>query len=585
MSDPRLYVDIQTIQSLRFGDRGIPRLATELSRALLARGSVAALALNPMSPWPRRIHPDLASAPQLVWNTATAFRRALRDGPLINFVISPFEGARPVHATRAAHVTGVPDAVMVHDLIPDVFGYDPQSSWGRAYARRRDWVRHADLIVTPSESTRNDLTALWDVEAARIAVIGEAASPFFCPQAANERPRDLIRAKLAPIERPYVLCVSGPDVYKNTEVLFDAWQRLPGSLRREHQLVVVCTLPDATRRAWLTHAERCGIRPDELVLTGFVEDEVLRALYRQAELLVLPSLYEGFGLPVLEAISCGSPAITSNTSSLPEVLDWSEATFAPTDPDEIAGLMERSFSDAAYRAELERRCARAAERHTWSRVVERLLSACERLPGPSRPHVPRVRLALVGPFPPEPSWTAAYNMRLAMHLARHCELDCFTEPLDARSDASRPSDGFRMFPASSLGPVFTPAGYDAVLYTVGTERDEVHRLACTYPGIVWLYDLSLADAELTRRARGLIVPSTASRSLVEAGLGRVSETMPTWIVPFAVSTPSDASRVVRDDTHAPSFDEVAQQILRIAQVDLERSRPSDATAFVSHPAA
>jgi glycosyltransferase involved in cell wall biosynthesis len=419
MPDARLYIDIQTIQSLRFGDRGIPRLATELSRALLARGApVAALALNPLSPYPRRIHPDLARAPQLVWNTATAFRRALREGPLVNFVISPFEGARPVHATRAAHVTGVPEALMVHDLIPDVFGYDPQSSWGRAYERRRDWIRRAELIVTPSESTRRDLIGLWEIDPTRIAVIGEAASPFFCPPQPHENPGALVRSALPQITRPFVLAVSGPDVYKNTEVLFDAWQRLGGPLRRDHQLVVVCTLPDDTRRAWLAHAERCSIGPDDLVLTGYVEDEVLRALYRRAALFVLPSLYEGFGLPVLEAIRCGCPTITSNTSSLPEVLDWPDATFPPTNPNAIAARIERALSDSAYRAELEQRCARAAARHTWPRVVGRLLSACAPVARPTHRRPRRLRIALVGPFPPAPSWSAAYNLRLAAHLAR-----------------------------------------------------------------------------------------------------------------------------------------------------------------------
>src|SRR5262249_33461932 len=361
--------------------------------------------------------------------------------------------------------------------------------------------------------TRRDLRELWDVDPARVAVIGEAASSFFGSPASGDNPRELIRGALPAIRGPYVLCVSGPDVYKNTEVLFDAWQRIAQSVRRHSQLVVVCTLPDATRRSWLAHAEQCSIEPGEVVLTGFVEDAVLRALYQEAELFVLPSRYEGFGLPVLEAINCGCPTITSNTSSLPEGLDWSEATCSPTTRDAIAALPGRALSDSASRAELERRCAAAAERHTWPRVVDGLLSACARVPQPARRRPRRPRVALVGQFPPSPSWSAGYNLRLATHLAPHCELDCFTEPRDARSDPGRRSRGFRMFPASSLGPVFTPAGSDAVLYAVGPDRDEVHRLACTYPGIVWLHDLALARGELMRRARGVIVPSTAAQAV------------------------------------------------------------------------
>ena len=137
-----------------------------------------------------------------------------------------------------------------------------------------------------------------------------------------------------------------------------------------------------------------------------------------------------------------------------------------------------------------------------------------------------------------------------------------------------------MFPASSLGPVFTPAGYDAVLYTLGATRDEVYRLACTYPGVVWLHDLALADGELMGRARGVILASPTALSIVQSMAGRWSETTPMWIVPFAVSESSDMRR---ERMQAPSFDQVAQAVLRIAQVDLDTSRPSDETALVTHP--
>ena len=575
MADARLYVDIQTIQSLRFGDRGIPRLATELSRALLASDApVAALALNPLVPWPPRLHPELARASQLTWNTATAFRRALRGGPVVNFVISPFEGARPVHATLAAHVTGVPEIVMVHDLIPDVFGYDPESEWGRVYRRRCEWVRRADVIVTPSAHTRHDLVERWDVDPTRITVIGEAASPFFCPPGPGDDPSRLVRRALPAITRPFVLCVSGPDRHKNTDALIDAWAAAPQRVRRAHQLVVACTLPDDTRRGWTTHAEARGVRRDELVLTGFVEDEVLRALYRQASLFVLPSRYEGFGLPVLEAIACGCPAITSNASSLPEVLDWPEAAFSPSDPGEMARLIERALTSSEYRAELDEQCRRAAARHTWPGVVDRLLGACAELPASSR-RPRRLRVALVGPFPPTPSWTASYNARVADRLARHCELDCFTEPLDARSARPGTSRAYRMFPAAALGSRLTPAAYDLVLYVLGSAPDDAYRLAHEYPGVLWLHDLTLADRALLASARGVIVDSSRARDLLVDELGPAPADTPIWVVPPAVSDGAyDA---------VPSFDEVARRILDIARLDLEPARPEQAPP-VSVPA-
>jgi glycosyltransferase involved in cell wall biosynthesis len=585
--EPLLFVDIQTIQSLRDADRGIPRFATELCRALIAEDApVAAFALNPLVPWPERIHPDLARAPQLAWNTATSFRRALAAGPLCYVVVSPFELSRPVQAVLGAHVIGVPRVAIVHDLIPhifpDLFGLG-DSALGRVYERRLDTIRSFDLVLTPSESTRRDVVDHLGIAPDRVSVVGEAASPFFVPAEPCDDPAAVVRRELPAITRPFVLCVSGWAWHKNTESLIEAWARLGQSVREGYQLVVVCSLPEEGRRAWTTLAERYGIRPDEIVMTGFVEEEVLRALYQAAALLVVPSRYEGFGLPVLEAISCGCAAISSNTSSLPEFLDWPAGTFSPDDPDGIARLIERALTDSSYRAELDLQCAQAAGRYSWPRVVERVLAACAGLRERPQPRPRRLRVALVGPFPPSPAWIAGYNAQLADRLAGHCDVDCFTEPLEAGAvrRASRP---YRTFPVAAFGPTLPPASYDAVLYTVGTEPDDAYRLALTYPGVVWLHDLALADRTLIARARGVILDSEDARALLEQER-HPDGTTPMWVVPPAASD-AVASRPPHDDEGLPaSFDEVALRVVEIAGLDLEPARPVEAPPPVSAPAA
>jgi glycosyltransferase involved in cell wall biosynthesis len=586
--DRRLFVDIQTVQSLRAADRGIPRFATELCRALLAEDApVAAFALNPLVPWPERIHPDLARAPQLAWNTATTFRRALAAGPLCYVVVSPFELSRPVQAVLGAHVVGVPRVAIVHDLIPHIFPglFDlGDTALGRVYERRLDTIRSFDLVLTPSESTRRDVVEHLGIAPDRVSVIGEAASPFFVPAGPHDDPGLLVRRTLPAITRPFVLCVSGWEGHKNTESLIEAWARLDQAVRDEYQLVVTCSLPDEGRRAWTALAEREGIGPDEIVMTGFVEDDLLRALYQAAALFVLPSRYEGFGLPVLEAIICGCATISSNTSSLPELIGWPAGTFSPDDPNDIADLIERALTDAAFRAELDLRCRQAVDRHTWPRVVERVLTACAGLR--ERPHrrPRRLRVALVGPFPPAPSWIAGYNAQLADRLARHCDVDCFTEPFDAGAvrRASRP---YRTFPVAALGPTLPPASYDAVLYTVGTEPDDAYRLALTYPGVVCLHDLALADHTLIATARGLILDSEDARALLEQELDP-DGTTPMWVVPLAASD-AVASRPTHDDDEErpASFEEVALRVVEIAGLDLEPARPVEAPPPVSAPAA
>ena len=165
-----------------------------------------------------------------------------------------------------------------------------------------------------------------------------------------------------------------------------------------------------------------------------------------------------------------------------------------------------------------------------------------------------------------------------------CDVDCFTEPFDARSHPSRSSRAVRMFPASSLGPTFTPAAYDAILYTVGATPDAGYRLARTYPGIVFLHDLALVDSELVRRARGIIVSSPSARRMIREDLELRSGSTPIWVVPLPASDSSRAS-VGRDNEQLVSFDEVARRVLEIADLDLEPSHPSEESALVSLPAA
>jgi glycosyltransferase involved in cell wall biosynthesis len=111
-----------------------------------------------------------------------------------------------------------------------------------------------------------------------------------------------------------------------------------------------------------------------VILTGFIDRGDLPSLYRQAEMLVYPSLYEGFGLPVLEAMACGTPVITSNTSSLPEVAGDAALTVNPTQVGEIADAMAQLLSDATLRRRLRQAGIERASAFTWTRTAQRLLA-------------------------------------------------------------------------------------------------------------------------------------------------------------------------------------------------------------------
>jgi len=520
MTGHRLVVDIQTTQSLMFGERGIPRYTADLCRALLrAEAPVAALALNPNLPWPRHLHPELARSPLLAWNTSRLFQRLETGGqPLAYHVMSPYEGPRPVQSALSGYVMrhAVPLVVTVYDLIPDIFDIYPKgNAYSRVYRMRRDMIRRADLLLAISKSTRADAISWLGVDPDRVVDIGTGASEYFHPPGDGDRPAELLRAELPRLTRPFVMSITGVfglDTRKNTEVLIEAYARLPTAIRRNHQLAVTCRITDADRKVWQQRGRELGLADDELLITGFVPDAVLRAMYQRAALFVYPSRYEGFGLPALEAARCGCPTITSNTSAMPEILEWEPATFGPDDTDGLAALMDRALTDEVLRTRLREVAAVAARRHTWDRVARRTIDAYSRL---DRPRVRRrartLQVALVGALPPSTSGVARFTAALAEELSTVCLVDCIydqspdrpgDEPHEDRDDARREADrrdrGYRAYPAGSFGRVISPAGYDAVFYAIadGPDHRQTWDLAFKWPGIAWLHTMELGGRHL-----------------------------------------------------------------------------------------
>jgi glycosyltransferase involved in cell wall biosynthesis len=541
----RPYLDLQTVQSRGFSERGIPRFATGLSLGLLRAGvSVAGFGLNPNHPFPMHLPRELATSPRLTWNTSSTLRRVRAEGPLLYHIMSPFERPVVTASTLPDHVVGsnIPIVCTVYDLVPDMTGaLAPGSRDERFHLIRNQLLARADLLLALSEQTRRDVIEHLGVDPDRIAVVGASTSDSFQPPAPGEEPRDLIERHLPRIKRPFLLSVSAWLPHKNTEFLVEAFARLPEGLRRSLQLVIACTLPANKLIGWEAHAVEVGLRPhDDVVFTGFVPDGVLRALYQETELFVYPSRYEGFGLPVLEAARCGSPAITSNTSSLPEVLEWPPATFDPGDPDDLVALIGRGLHDNEFRAGLLDAGAAATKRHTWDRVVRRTLDAYDRLQPQASGRRPRrcLRVALVGPFPPARSGVARYNLEIAASLAERCDLDCFVDASDWVHDdirhelatrrvqavgPRRPRGSrARWFPARVLGRTLDPARYDAIIYAIGNSwfHHDTLSLARRYPGIVWLHDVDLVGLYITYAQRLLDVDPPAAVALFRELLAR-----------------------------------------------------------------
>lgn len=558
-----LFLDMQMVQYPLWSERGSNRYPREHAQALAAKpGLIRAAGMNPLLPLPRDLPAELW--PLVRWGTARNFRLAAAEGPLAYFLMSPFTPVPSSHLLPQFVMNpAIPLITTLVDVTP-LAGIDPSFDdpvINRRYRSRFDIVKQADLVLAISENTRREAIRLVDIDPDRIVNVGAGYSPQLAPPADPEVPARILNSQMPQITRPFVFSVTGHWKWKNTPTLIDAFARLPRGVRSGLQLVVTCRLDDEFRRQWTDRALSAGLTEDDFVFTGLVTEQVLKALYQSAGLFVYPSVYEGFGLPALEAAACGSPVITSRTSSMPEILNMPASQFDPHNADDLAGLIDRAFTDPAFRVELTMAAARAAGAHTWKAVADRTVEAMSVLPRPVEgaqgPVAPDLRLAIVGPFKPGPARSVLGA------LSNICDVDLWTTG-DADRQSLREVTGLPCRPASLLGLKMSPASYDWILYLLsGTPDDEeVMSAARMYPGILWFQGappLALFPSfgsdrpepiTVGRNALGLVVGSPVQRRMVILDKGPGAPLPPITVIPHQAEEngqPERSSRKVADE--------------------------------------
>ena len=239
-------------------------------------------------------------------------------------------------------------------------------------------VRRADFLLADSENTRNDVVCLLGVEPDRVEVVPGGVESIFQP-IEDEARLAAVRAGLGVGEAPFILALGVIEPRKNLRLLIEAYRLLRDRRKLPHRLVI------SGRRGWLWEetveaAERSPYR-DDILFTGFVSDDDLPAMYSAATTFAFPSLYEGFGLPPLEAMACGTPVVVSKTSSLPEVVGDAGLQVDPYDPDSLAAALELLILDEPLRADLRRRGLERAAEFTWQAAATRLLAVYRKLAG------------------------------------------------------------------------------------------------------------------------------------------------------------------------------------------------------------
>jgi glycosyltransferase involved in cell wall biosynthesis len=260
--------------------------------------------------------------------------------------------------------------VTVHDL-----GYleypQAHTRFSRLYLHLSTWfsARSARRVIAISEATRRDLVRHYRVPPGKISVVYHGRDPIFAPVDDPVRQAE-VAAKYG-VQQPYCLHVGTLQPRKNLGLLVEAWDVLRGSMERPPQLLL------AGKRGWLYDSLFEMVRSrglgDLVRFADYVERDDLPALYSGALALTFPSLYEGFGLPPLEAMSCGTPVLASTASSVPEVVGYGGLLLDPHDPRPWAEAVQRLAHDPGLQSELRRKGLERAAYFSWERSARQTL--------------------------------------------------------------------------------------------------------------------------------------------------------------------------------------------------------------------
>lgn len=494
-------VELSALQADGWADRGVGRFAASFASALDRTGVVAAGLLDPDRPPPFGLPPGLLFSGRLAWNSAATCRRLAQPG-LWYQITAPFLGFEQDEDHLAPgpwERSGAARAAVLYDLIPlrAPTHYLPAPELEARYRRRAAWIASSDLLLAISDHTRREAIELIGCEPDRVVTVGVGVSEYFCPPDGTDEGR---WKAFEPVvgERPFLITVTGSDVRKGGDRAIVALARL---IERGYDLSLV--VAGHLDERWISILKEAAVTSgvvDRVHLVGAVDDELLRALYRRAELNLMPSLAEGFGLPVLESAACGTPAVASNRTALAEAAGHDLARFDPTDVDSIADSVAAAIDSPGRGAAILAVQQEIAGASTWDRVAARTVTALEGLSDGRPVSPPPPRLALVGA-------SASGAVVGDKMLGEGAEVHRFAD-----------AEGINL------------SAYDTVVYLIADGDDGVRRAASSHAGWLWPERPDVALEPLIRVSRGVLVRTATDWHQVRLRLARLAATPPVVVI-------------------------------------------------------
>jgi glycosyltransferase involved in cell wall biosynthesis len=369
-----IYIDVSSAVHAK---AGIGRYAASLARALVARqpGRLALFYNRVQGTQPpaglEMVPASTVRADYKPWRMAVWLGQLARIG--FNRLVP---NAELFHATEhlLPPLCGVPTVLTVHDMIFTLFPqHQKRLNFWYLNATMPLYCRRADAIVTVSESSKRDIVKHYGLVSNKITVIYEAASPEFVP--APESVVEQARSRYG-LPDQFLIHVGTIEPRKNLTRLIEALQCL-----RDEGLTIPLVVTSA--KGWLYDSffrrlEELEIR-NTVHFTGYVPAADLPVLYNAATVAALPSVYEGFGLPMLEAMACGTPVVSSSASCLPEIGGDAACYFDPYSVEEMANAIRDVWADTDLQAEMRHRGLAQASRFSWARAAEETLAVYQKI--------------------------------------------------------------------------------------------------------------------------------------------------------------------------------------------------------------
>ena len=518
----RIVIDMQGAQSeSRF--RGIGRYTMSFAQALVRnRGDhEIILALNGL--FPDTIEPIRAAFDSLlpqenirVWHAPGPVRdcepgnegrrevaEVIREAflaslqPDIIHISSLFEGFRDDVVTSIGRFDQhTPVSVSLYDLIP-LFNpenfLDSNPLYKKNYLSKFEYLKKASLYLAISDFTLQECAAhLPNVKTQGINV-STAIETHFKPLSLEPEHRENLLRKFG-ITRPFVFYTGGAEDHKNLPRLVQAFASLDTATRSKYQLVFGGRHHQQDILKGLACAS--NLKESDLVFTGYIEDEDLVRMYNACRLVAFPSWMEGFGLPVLEAMSCCKPVVCGNLTSLPEVIGLEEAMFDPFDVHAISATLSRGLEDEPFRSKLTNHGLERAKLFSWDATAKKALEGFERIHSNHRqsfsliqPTSRKPKLAFVSPLPPERTGIADFCAELLPSLAKYYDIELIVDQENISPEI------LQKFPAPKDGHWLRQNAdkIDRVIYHFGNSQFHGHMfdLLKNVYGCVILHDIYL----------------------------------------------------------------------------------------------